>query len=264
MRITKPIYIALVLLAVGCYDNHSERSGSAPLEAATTTIGSLRTLCNGQTVDITADVVIVGRVTATDTADNFHRSFFVEDSTGGIEIMAGNYQIHRKYPQGTALSVSLNGCRTAFSDGAMQIGLRPESYSSYEVAYFMSDVLLDKHIRRSDDRKEPTPILLAIASLDDSMCGRLVRIDGLQYSPADGADENSEPQMAGYNRFTDSAGNAVYTFVRDDADFADAPLPLGKTAVCGILLHGTIPDAGGQFIIKPRTSTDYETCDNPR
>ena len=264
MRITKPIYIALALLAVGCYDSHSERSGSAPLEAATTTIAALRTLCNGQTIDITADVVIVGRVTATDAADNFHRTFFVEDSTGGIEVMAGTYNIWRKYPQGTALSLSLNGCRTAFSDGVMQVGLQPESYSSYEVAYFMSDVLLDSHIRRSDDRAEPMPTVVTIATLDDSLCGRLVRIDGLKYSPADGAEENAAPQMIGYNRFTDSAGNTVYTFVRDDADFASKPLPLGETAVCGILLHGNVPDAGRQFIIKPRTEADYESCDNPR
>ena len=262
----KALAIIVLVLVVGCYDSHKEPSGNAPIDTAKSALGDLRTFCNGQSVDITTNVVVVGRVTTSDEAGNFHRSFFVEDSTGGIEVMAGAYDLHRKYPQGTKLSIALCDCRIGFTNGVMQVGLRPESFSSYEVGYFMSDVLMDKHIRRSNDRMETEPALVTLAELDENRCGRLVRIAGLKYEPEAEAMavEPSEPQMAGYNRFTDKRGNAVYTFVRNDADFADMPLPTQPTAICGIVLHGNVPNAGAQYIVKPRNSDDYETDNSNR
>ena len=258
MRIRLPIIF--IFFAVGCYDSHTAPASEPTIEPATTTIGSLRTICKGQSLDITTDAVVVGRITTSDRADNFHRSFFVEDSTGGIEVMAGEYDLWRKYPQGTDISIALNHCRIGFSDGAMQVGLRPESYSRYEVAYFMSDVLMDKHIRRGDDRTDAVPTLVTIPELDESLCGRLVRICGLTHSPDTASDEPTvEAQMGGYNRFTDTAGNAVHTFVRESASFATKPLPTHEVAICGILLYANVPDAGRQYIIKPRSSDDYET-----
>lgn len=252
--------IAIALLATGCYDAHTAPAAEPTIEPATTTIGSLRTICNGQSLDITTDAVVVGRITTSDRADNFHRSFFVEDSTGSIEVMAGEYDLWRKYPQGTDISIALNHCRIGFSDGAMQVGLRPESYSYHEVAYFMSDVLMDKHIRRGNDRTEAVPNTMTIATLCDEWCGRLVRICELTHSPDTASDEPTvKAQMGGYNRFTDPAGNAVHTFVREGASFATKPLPTHEVAICGILLYANVPDAGRQYIIKPRSSDDYET-----
>lgn len=268
MKHTFSKYIAVALctlFATACYDSARLPHDDVPLPSATTTIADLRRLCNGKSIDIEADVVVVGRVSTTDAEGNFSRSFFVDDGTGGIEIMAGTYDLYRKYPQGVQVAIALNGCRTGFTDGAMQAGLRPESYAAYEVGYFMSDVLLDSHIQRGTDRAEITPTSIAIDALDPAWCGRLVRIEGVKYAPdPEQATEPAEPQMVGYNRFTDSAGNTVYTFVRDGADFAATPLPTAPLALCGIVLRGNVPNAGICYIIKPRTSADYEILDSNR
>lgn len=268
MKHSFPKYIVAALcalIAVACYDSARLPHTDAQLPSATTTIAEVRRLCNGKSVDIETDVVVVGRVSTTDAEGNFSRSFFVEDSTGGIEIMAGSYDLYRKYPQGVQVALALNGCRVGFTDGAMQAGLRPEPYATYEVGYFMSDVLLDSHIQRSTERGKIAPTSIAIAALDPSWCGRLVRIEGVKYAPnPEQPTEPNDAQMVGYNRFTDSAGNAIYTFVGDDADFATKPLPTASLALCGIVLRGNVPNAGTCYIIKPRTSADYEVLDSHR
>lgn len=268
MKHTFPKYIAVALctlFATACYDSARLPHDDAPLPSATTTIAEVRRLCNGKSIDIEADVVVVGRVSTTDAEGNFSRSFFVDDGTGGIEIMAGTYDLYRKYPQGVLVALALNGCHIGFTDGAMQAGLRPEPYATYEVGYFMSDVLLDSHIQRGTDRAEVAPTPVTIDALDPSWCGRLVRIEGVKYTPdPEQPTESTDTQMVGYNRFTDSTGNAVYTFVGDDADFATKPLPTAPLALCGIVLHGNVPSAGICYIIKPRTSADYEILDSNR
>ena len=268
MKHSFPKYIAAALcalLAVACYDSARLPHDDAQLPSATTTITDLRRLCNSKSIDIETDVVVVGRVSTTDVEGNFSRSFFVEDSTGGIEIMAGTYDLYRKYPQGVQVALALNGCRVGFTDGAMQAGLRPEPYAAYEVGYFMSEVLLDSHIQRSATREKITPTTIAIDALNPDWCGRLVRVEGVKYTPdPKQPTEPSDAQMTGYNRFTDSTGNAVYTFVRDDASFADKPLPTAPLALCGILSYGNVPNAGSCYIIKPRTSADYEISDSHR
>ncbi|MGN0007665.1 MAG: DUF5689 domain-containing protein [Alistipes sp.] len=267
MKARACIYIAVAALASGgCYDTHRTPSDDAPIAAATTTIGKIRRLCNGHSVDVATDAVVVGRVTTTDAAGNFNRSLFVEDDTGGIEIMAGTYDLCRKYPQGVKLAVLLNGCRVGFTDGVLQTGLQPEPYASYTVGYFMAEPVIDRHVQRSNDRTEIAPATISLDETDESLCGRLVRIAGLKYAPiASATDENTDtalPTMAGYNRFIDAMGRTVYTFVRDYADFADEPLPLDEIAVTGILLYGTVPNDSKQYIVKPRTASDYETCNN--
>ena len=263
------IYIAVAALALGgCYDTHRTPSDDAPIAAATTTIGEIRRLCNGHSVDVATNAVVVGRVTTTDAAGNFNRSLFVEDDTGGIEIMAGTYDLCRKYPQGVKLAVLLNGCRVGFTDGALQTGLRPEPYASYTVGYFMAEPVIDRHLQRSNDRIDIDPATISLDEADETLCGRLVRIEGLTYTPLPSDTEaNADtalPTMAGYNRFIDTMGRTVYTFVRDYADFADEPLPCDEIAVTGILLYGAVPNDGKQYIVKPRTASDYEIGNNNR
>lgn len=243
------------LAAVGCYDcfNDNTAKTTAP-DPATITVAELRRLCNDTGTDITANAVIAGRVTTSDEAGNFSRTFFVEDSTGGAEIMAGTYDIHNKYPLGATVSVNIAGCTVAFEDGAMQIGLKPKPYSQRSVEYFMTDVLLDKHIIRGGELSEIVPAAITVADTD--LCGRLVKIDRLRHTPNDGG------TFAGYRRFVAQDGSEIYSYVREYADFADEEIPDGEVSLCGILLYGRVAGIGDRFIVKPRSRNDCTTSDS--
>lgn len=249
------ISIAITALAaVGCHDTFDDRAANPTPEPATVTVAELRRLCNGSGADITANAVIAGRVTTSDEAGNFSRTFFVEDSTGGAEIMAGTYDIHNKYPLGATVSVNLAGCTVAFEDGTMQIGLKPKPYSQRPVEYFMTDVILDKHIIRGGKLSEVIPTAITVANAD--FCGRLVRIDRLRHTPTDGG------TFAGYRRFVAQDDSEIYSYVREYAAFADEEIPDGEVSLCGILLYGRVAGIGDRFIVKPRSRNDCTTSDS--
>ena len=96
MNKLRPILTAATALAfVGCYGSFDDRAANTAPEPATLTVAELRMLCNGTSEEITSDAVIAGRVTTSDEAGNFSRSFFVEDTTGGAEIMAWRSRTER-------------------------------------------------------------------------------------------------------------------------------------------------------------------------
>ena len=96
----------------------------------------------------------------------------------------------------------------------------------------------------------PSPAPLAIPALTESRCGTLVRIDGVRYTPED----LSAATWVGYKRFTDADGNAVYTYVRRYARFADAEVPAGTVSLTGILQYDAAGD--GRYILKLRDEND--------
>lgn len=249
--------IVTALFAVGCCDTFDGRTAHSMPESATATVAELRRLCDGAGTGITANVVIAGRVTTSDEAGNFSRTFFVEDSTGGAEIMAGTYDIHNKYPVGATVSVNLTGCTAAVENGVLQIGLRPRSHSQRPAEYFMTDVLLDRHIIRGDGLSGVIPTVIAAA--DTEHCGRLVRIDGLRHTPTDPTDDGT---FAGYRRFVAPDGSEIYSYVREYADFAGDAISDGTVSLCGILLYGRVTGIGDRFIIKPRSSNDCTASDS--
>lgn len=238
------------MCAAGCCDTFDDRTAEPAPEPATITVAELRRLCNGTSADIETNAVIAGRVTTSDESGNFSLSFFVEDSTGGAEIMTGTYRIRNKYPLGATVSVNLAGCTAAFENGAMQIGLKPKSHSPHPVEYFMTDVLLDRHIIRSGGLSEVVPTAIAAADID--FCGRLVEIGGLRHAP-DTAEDNG---FAGYRRFVASDGSEIYSYVSEYADFAGDGIPDGEVSLCGILFYGRISGIGDRFIVKPRSRND--------
>ncbi len=251
------VYIFFTIVPVllsGCYDSHSQGYTSSGLPVATATVSELRELC-GDPLAIGMDITLVCRVTSSDRAGNFYRTLFAEDATGAVEIFVGTYNIAAKYPAGTLLALRLKGCAAAITDGVLQIGLEAQSYSTTAVDYFQSDIVLDRHIVRGSTAAEVLPLEIGINDAAENLCGRLVHIGGLYYSPADTEDDGI---CGGYRRFTDGDGNDIYTTVSEYADFADGAIPAGVTAVCGILLQESVPHAGRRFVVKPIDSTGYE------
>lgn len=255
----KSVQISLVvaaMLSAGCYDRHTMPAESPGTETPTVTIAEFARQCDGGVTEIDVDAIIAGRVTTSDEEGNFYKSFFIEDSSGGIEIMAGTYDIHNRYPEGVEVSVRLMGCAAAQSDGVVRIGLPAEDYSLDEVAYFESDVLLDRHIMRGTTVVDVTPATIGITDADADKCGRLVKVRKVRYVPDK---EDSDRTCMGFRRFEDAEGNGIYTSVSEYADFAGMEIPDSELAVCGILQYGHVTGIGERYIIKPRSAGDYET-----
>ena len=248
--------LGVVVLLAGCHDaSFGEHSRDAAPEAETMTLRQLCAAFEGGTTEVTGDLVVAGRVTTSDEAENFYRTFCIEQDGAALEVMAGVDHLHNDFPVGTYVTLHLKGYALGRHYGVLQFGRKPAPGSSYTTDYIASSrAALDKAVARTSlDRTVPEPALRTIEELTPAMCGTLVRIDGVRYAPEGLADGTT---WAGYKRFADDIGATIHTYVRAYARFADEEVPLVRCALRGILQYD---DSGaGRYIMKLRDEGDCE------
>ena len=248
----------ILTCCVGCksYDELKIKQTSPP--SSNISIKELRSLADNKVITIEQELIIGGYVTSCDKAGNFYRTFTIEDLTGGVEIMAGLYDLHNIFPLGYYVSVNLKGCTIAHYNGILQIGRKAKSYSSYPTDYFTSRVLLDMHITCYDTFRPVTPAPTSIKRLTAEMCGRLVRIDKLQLCSAiypDAWQINLEGKWLGYNVFCNKAGNIIVVHTSEYANYADQYISTEQVTITGILQRGKF-NGEECYFIKMRDEKD--------
>lgn len=192
-----------------------------------------------------------GRVTTSDYDENFYRTFCIEEDGAGIEVMAGIDHLHNDFPEGCHVTLRLRGLALGESHGVLQAGRMPAAGSGFTTDYIGSKAALDAAVTRNGEALEPiAPTLLSPGELTPERCGTLVRIGALGYTPED----LTPGTWAGYKRFTDDTGAAVYTYVRSYARFADDEVPVGRCTLTGILQYDATGE--GRYILKLRDEND--------
>ena len=221
-------------------------------EPVTATIRQLREKFAGTTFPVTGDIVVSGRVTTSDYDENFYRTFCIEEDGAGIEVMAGIDHLHNDFPEGCQVTLRLRGLALGESHGVLQAGRMPAAGSGFATDYIGSKAALDAAVTRNGEALEPiAPTLLSPGELTPERCGTLVRIGALSYTPED----LTPGTWAGYKRFTDDTGAAVYTYVRSYARFADDEVPVGRCTLTGILQYDATGE--GRYILKLRDENDW-------
>lgn len=173
----------------------------------TLTIAQLAALYNnfGTPVSFTADNIIVGgKVSSSDQAGNFYKSFYIQDETGGIEVKIGKSSLYSDYKEGQTVYVNLAGLTIGMygyktlknyasgpsgGNGLVQIGL-DDPTNEYETSYIELDPIINTHIFRGEKGEKVTPAVLSESELpgrtatlkDCPYLGKLVTIKGLKYS----------------------------------------------------------------------------------
>ena len=237
---------AVICIMSGCKKFDEPAQDSTTAQAANIAIADLHAMLGGRTVIIDQDIIIGGYVTSSDKASNFHKTFMIEDSSGGAEIMAGLYDLHNIYPEGYYITANLKGCAIGEQLGVIQIGMPAASYSYYPTDYFASRAVIDKYIKRYNIRRDVAPLPLSIEELTPSHCGRLVNIGGLTAS--------QQGVWSGYQIFANDDQNIV-VYTSEYADYAQKPLPDGRVSITGILQYGKV-EGQEYYIIKMRDEKD--------
>lgn len=246
--------LPLLLLFGGCSDRGGEGDGDASLPLSNTSLATLRTLAVGGCFRIDREIVCEGRVTTTTAEGNFYRTLFVEDESGGVEILLGLYDADATYPEGLYVVLQLYGTAVMVKNGVVQVGLPPTSYDD-EPREMESQVVIDKHILRGDSVVPIEPKRCGIEELSESMCGTLVCVSGLRYAPIV---EDEKSLLSGMCRFVDSEGAMLYSYVSEYANFATEPIPDGEVAICGILSYEYVGEVSQHyFVVTPRRLSDY-------
>lgn len=251
---TKWLFAGLLLLFAGCTEQFS---ADAPLGEELAVNSSLEELCQrftGATVGFEEEIIVSGRVTSSDKAQNFYRSLILQEGSGAVEILVGLDKLHNDYPIGSKLYLRLKGLSLGRRLDILQVGEEPDPASGYVAGYLCSKVKVDNHVVRSAaPLAELQPIICTLDELDPSMCGLRIRIDALRYAP----EKEDEPAVwRGYHRFIDREGRAVYSYVRPYADFADEQIPRSEGSLTGILQYDATDD--GRYLLKPNDAADFQ------
>lgn len=241
--------VCTVLLLTGCYDSRfGEPEPAAPTQLKTVTIRKLCDTHTGTTYVATGDIHVRGVVTASDEGGNFYQTFCIEQDGAGLEVMAGIGSLHNDFPVGCRVQIRLTGLAVGRSYGVVQIGRAPATGSGYATDYLGSPAAVNAAcIRESETLEAVSATRRTIGELSPALCGTLVRIEGLRYTP----EGLSDGTWAGYKRFTDARGAEIYTYVRTYAGFADHEVPVGVCALTGILQQ-----TGTRYSLKLRDEND--------
>lgn len=250
----------LAIALCGCYDRHNEPPKGAFIGQDNCDVVELRALCKDGCYNIERDMICEARVTSSDSEGNFYRSIVVEDKSGAAEIKLGIYNSASQYPVGLVVKLHLKGTAVIEENGVVQVGLPPQSYdvSPLEIE---SPIIIDKHIVRSNTVEPIIPRKYDIASLDRSLGGRFIAVEGLHYSPL--TDTEGLTSENSYYRFTDSNDNVIFVYISPYADFADMEMPTSGVSIQGILYYETVGmGIGNQFVIRPRFAEDISVTNS--
>ncbi|MDR2912488.1 MAG: DUF5689 domain-containing protein [Alistipes sp.] len=229
------------------------------------TIGDLRAYYNGEAeLTIADEIELSGRVVSSDRAGNFYNTFFIDDGTGALEVMAGMPDLDAVYHPGQRVSIRARGLAVGWRDGVMQLGLPPEAGNRFPTGYFYHGAVIRRWVTAERSVEPVAPIVVSAGGLDISMCGRLVRIEGLAADNATGTWATPTPvPTVGYVKFraapTDARPADSITVVTSGyASFAGAPVPRGRVALTGILLHGRGEGPRDHYLLKLRDEEDID------
>lgn len=244
--IYKLYLVILCVLCVGCYDRFDDQAGEDDRVDMTYNI-TLEMLhkefsADGY-VDVKDDLRIKGNVTAHDKGGNFYKTFVIEEDGYGVEIMEGLTDSYVRHQLGAEIFVSLNGLRITRKRGVMQIGVPTHQGSSYDIDYMNHELLVDQHIINSGYVNLISPRVVTLDELTgaegaefvEKMCGSLVRIDGVKYSPTDIKDDGL---WSGDRCFVDATSRSdveLWCYTSPYSNYSECEIPRGEISLVGIM-----------------------------
>ncbi|MDR0954985.1 MAG: DUF5689 domain-containing protein [Rikenellaceae bacterium] len=252
------IGIGLLLLG-GCTRTYFTPPDLTPhLQEPTMTLREMQALWRGETLTFTDAYLIGGVVTASDASGNFYRTFFLDDTTGGVEVMAGLYDLHTLYPVGRVVYINLKGLTLTLNEetGVFQLGIAKQtSNGTLSVDYIGHSALIDRHVTRAGMNYEFRIPELSIGDLTDARLGQLITIQGVRFGL--GGEETWATLGGGATKellATDDTGHRIYITTSDYADFAGETTPTGTLDITGILTK-----QGKNYALKMRDLRDVFT-----
>ena len=172
--LSKPLVALACLLSLISCNKHFDapESPQTAFQSPNINIADIKHLSEQGYIDF--DIVVGGRVTTSDSAQNFYKRCFIEDETGGIQIAINNYDIYSMYPPGDSVWVNLRGLTVGIKDGVKCIGYPTNS----DYLEPISSIVILRKIMHStgEERKRPTNITL-FEGLTEGDIGRLVTVE---------------------------------------------------------------------------------------
>ncbi len=201
-----------------------------------------KAITDGDTVKITDDIKIRGRVTGNDIQGNIYNEISLQDTSGAIIVCISQSGIYSYLPFGTEILVDLNGLYIGGYGQMAEIGMPYTSSAGKTYVSRMSKFVWQQHFKITDapDTLKITPLEFS-ENLDIEACaGMLVVLKNVSlkdangsrvYAPSDGSVSLSANCA---NRLFSEYSNNVVLRTSTYADFASSIMPSGKLNITGV------------------------------
>lgn len=248
------LYLLLIIVLSSCSFNDFDDSADPQIPVPTPNMGiaTLRSMYHGDAmlVDMDMPVVLSGEVTTSDKANNFFRTFIIEDGSGSVEIKVGLYDLHTIYRLGQSVVVVANGLTMGMDNGILQLGLNGGS-TGYQTDYMQHRYIADHYVVRGDVNRPMSGRKIPLSQINDNLMGRLVTIDNLKLdlSPSLSVDTTwaISQQLSSTGipksvslKFRSISNDSIYLVTSGYASFAAQKVPSRSLSVTGILSKGNI------------------------
>lgn len=238
------LMLLLAVISAGCgYDCHSDVEIEVERLPLSGTLSELREVA-GSRVPLAEGSIYGGVVTANDLSGNFYRSIIIEDESGAVGLLLSLYDLAAIYPVGCRVQVDMSGLVAELLDGVVVVGAAADSWNSDDVRAIegRSEIFRRVEVVERCGPREPRQMELPLP--DESVCGCLVRVEGVEYVVEDeevvGEYSDADWGTTYYGSEADRAfaneeGEVVIVRTSRYADFATQAIPLGRLALTGIL-----------------------------
>ena len=233
-----PIAIVVCLLTTSACLKQTLNASANPLFSdSVITIKSFRKLHNmGMVEQIAQPLFIEGIVVANDEHDNFYKSICIQDTTGGLVIQIDGLSLYQTYPIGSKIKINTQQMFLTDYRRMIQLVASVDTSSGNLVTTGIPSPLLPKFIKIISDNNPIIPITVGFKNLGDSLQGRLVQINAVEFSASDTgqpyADKKNKLGLSRSLKFC--TGGTIYLRTGGYADFAGAKTQSGNGIVLGI------------------------------
>lgn len=242
---TAVILVASTFTFSACEKNFDNPPGAAdPAIVANTSIKALKAMHTvaGAYDVITTDIIISGIVVADDKSGNLYKQLFIQDATGGLQIMLDANSLYGTYPVGRRVFIKCNGLAISDYNKTMMLGVKATVAGSPSLEGIPSS-LISRYVVGGSLNNPVVPTVVTYADLggtgtvnmQDPLIGTLIQLDDYRFETPTVTYSDTSAYKSTVNLNINSCGSQTL-IVRTSAyaNFAAQPVAKGRGSILAV------------------------------
>lgn len=180
--------VASISLLSACKKSFDNPPGAAdPAMVANTSIKALKGMhtSSGAYDVITSDIVISGVVVADDESGNLYKQLFIQDATGGIQVLLDANSLYGTYPVGRRIFIKCKDLCISDYNGLIALGVKA-NVGGLPSQEGIPSSLISKYVVGGSINNPVVPTIVTLAQLgtnmQDQYLGRLIQLNGFEFA----------------------------------------------------------------------------------
>jgi len=256
------LLVGFAVLLSSCKKTFDQPPSSAdPNIVANTTLKSLKAMhtTSGAYDIINSDVIISGVVTANDKSGNFYKQLWIQDSTGGLQVLLDASSLFGTYPVGRRVFIRCQGLCISDYNGTMELGIKANVAGLPSLEGIPAG-LISQYVIGGSLNNPVVPAVVTLSQLTTNMqdryLGSLIQLDGYEFEDTTATYSDTSVYKSTTNRFIKPcSGASVIVRTSAYANFAGQKVAKGNGSITAIY---TTFGSTKQLIIRDTTDVKFE------